>query len=122
MQVSNQTIKTRDLVGQYCRHTGPGGCHLSDQVETYHCPSTPRLEFLNPDNLSVRTAAHGRWEYAYQLQGDRAAASQAYTEALYQPGDRAYHYHHNGYIGLGTYKKQKTSFIWRMRPTGEFCS
>ncbi|WP_307449574.1 LuxR C-terminal-related transcriptional regulator [Paenibacillus sp. V4I3] len=40
------------------------------------------LEYLHPDNLSVRTAAAWMLGVACQLQGDRAAARQAYTEAI----------------------------------------
>ncbi len=39
-------------------------------------------EYLHPDNLPVRTATTWTLGYAYQLQGDRAAASQAYTEII----------------------------------------
>jgi LuxR family maltose regulon positive regulatory protein len=37
---------------------------------------------LHPDNLAVRTAATWALGHAYQLQGDRAAASQAYTDVI----------------------------------------
>ena len=40
------------------------------------------LEYLHPDNLPFRTTAIWTLGYAYQLQGDRAAAGQAYTEAI----------------------------------------
>ena len=40
------------------------------------------LEYLHPDNLPVRTATTWTLGYAYQLQGDRAAASQAYNEVI----------------------------------------
>jgi LuxR family maltose regulon positive regulatory protein len=40
------------------------------------------LEYLHPDNLYVRTATTWALGYAYQLQGDRAAAKRAYTEVL----------------------------------------
>jgi LuxR family maltose regulon positive regulatory protein len=40
------------------------------------------LEYLQPDNLPVRTAATWTLGYAHQLQGDRAAARQAYTEVI----------------------------------------
>jgi len=41
-----------------------------------------QAEYLHPDNLPVRTATTWTLGYAYQLQGDRAAASQAYTEII----------------------------------------
>ncbi|MGD2253210.1 MAG: LuxR C-terminal-related transcriptional regulator [Anaerolineales bacterium] len=40
------------------------------------------LAHLHPDNLPYRTATTWKLGYAYQLQGDRVAANQAYTEAL----------------------------------------
>ena len=52
------------------------------QVETIIAQSRRALEYLHPDNLPVRTATTWTLGYAYQLQGDRAAASQAYTEAI----------------------------------------
>ena len=40
------------------------------------------LEYLHPNNLASRTTAHWTLGVAYNLQGDRAAARQAYTEAI----------------------------------------
>jgi LuxR family maltose regulon positive regulatory protein len=40
------------------------------------------LEFLHPDNLQVRTATTWSLGYAHQLQGDRDAASRAYTDVI----------------------------------------
>ena len=40
------------------------------------------LEYLHPDNLAFRTTAYWTLGFAYQLQGDRAAARRAYTEAI----------------------------------------
>ena len=40
------------------------------------------LEYLHPDNLPFRSRAIWTLGSAYQLQGDRAAARQVYTEAL----------------------------------------
>ncbi len=39
------------------------------------------LEFLSPDNSPFRATAYWTLAFSYQLQGDRAAASQAYSEA-----------------------------------------
>jgi len=52
------------------------------QVETIITQSQRALEYLHPDNLPVRTAATWTLGYAYQLQGDRAAASRAYTNVI----------------------------------------
>jgi LuxR family maltose regulon positive regulatory protein len=40
------------------------------------------LEYLHPDNLPLRTSATWTLGLAYQLQGNRAAARQAYAEAI----------------------------------------
>ncbi|MFC1879741.1 LuxR family transcriptional regulator [Chloroflexota bacterium] len=52
------------------------------QVKTIITQSQRALEYLHPDNLPVRTATIWKLGIAYQLQGDRAAASRAYTEAI----------------------------------------
>ena len=52
------------------------------QGETIIAQSHRALEFLHPDNLPVRTATSWTLGFAYQMQGDRIAASQAYTEAM----------------------------------------
>ena len=52
------------------------------QVKTIITQSQRALEYLHPDNLPVRTATIWKMGIAYQLQGDRAAASRAYTEAI----------------------------------------
>jgi LuxR family maltose regulon positive regulatory protein len=73
--------KTQDLVGHIAaiRATLAVTQH---QAETIIAQSHRALEYLHPDNLPVRTATTWMLGYAYQLQGDRAAASQAYTEAM----------------------------------------
>ena len=73
--------KTRDLVGHIAtiRATVAVTQH---QGATIIVQSRRALEYLHPDNLPVRTATTCMLGYAYQLQGDRAAASRAYTESL----------------------------------------
>ncbi len=72
---------SRDLIGHIAsiRATLAVSEH---QVETIRTESLRALEFLHPDNLPVRTSAIWTLGYAYQLQGDRAAAGRAYAEAL----------------------------------------
>jgi LuxR family maltose regulon positive regulatory protein len=53
-----------------------------NQVETIIAQSRRALEFLHPDNLAFRTSTIWKLGFAYHLQGDRAAASRAYTEAM----------------------------------------
>ena len=55
---------------------------IQHDVETIIAQSRRALEYLHPDNLPIRTAATWTLGYAYQLQGDRAAASRAYTEVI----------------------------------------
>jgi LuxR family maltose regulon positive regulatory protein len=73
--------KTRNLVGQIAqiRATVAVSQH---QVETIITQSRRALEYLHPNNLRVRTAIIWTLGYACYLQGDRAAASQAYIEAI----------------------------------------
>jgi LuxR family maltose regulon positive regulatory protein len=73
--------KTQDLIGRIAatRATLAVG---QNQVETIIAQSRRALEYLHPDNLAFRTSTTWKLGYAYQLQGDRAAASRAYTEAM----------------------------------------
>jgi LuxR family maltose regulon positive regulatory protein len=73
--------KNQDLIGRIAatRATLAVGQH---QVETIIAQSARALEYLHPDNLAFRTSTTWKLGYAYQLQGDRAAARQAYTEAV----------------------------------------
>jgi len=48
----------------------------------FHAQSRRALEYPQPDNLPILTATTYTLGYAYQLQGDYAAASQAYTEVI----------------------------------------
>ena len=52
------------------------------QIETMMAQSQRALELLSADNLPVRTMATWAMGLAYQYQGERAAARQAYTEAV----------------------------------------
>src|SRR3989441_8473599 len=81
LQEAEPDDKTRDLVG----HIAAIRAMLAvpaNQVETIIAQSRRALDDLHPNNLPVRATAHWTLGYAYQLQGDRAAASQAYTEVI----------------------------------------
>jgi LuxR family maltose regulon positive regulatory protein len=81
LQDTEPDDRTRDLVG----HVAAIRAMLAvpqNQVETIIAQSRRALEHLHPDNLPVRTTTTWTLGYAYQLQGDRAAASRAYTEAI----------------------------------------
>src|SRR5438874_3781006 len=73
--------RTRVLVGRIAairatlaiiRHDG----------ETITAQSRRALEYLDPDNLPIRTGATYTLGYAHQLEGHRAAASRAYTDVI----------------------------------------
>ena len=75
---------------------------MHHDVETIIAQSRRALEYLHPNNLPLRTATNWTLGYAYQLQGDRAAASRAYTEVISISksfGD--FHLHYSGYDRSG---------------------
>jgi len=73
--------KTRDLVGRIASMRATLAV-IQHDGETIITQSRRALEYLREGNLPVRTATTWTLGYAYQLQGDRAAASQAYTEVI----------------------------------------
>ncbi len=73
--------KTRDLIGQIASIRAMLAIP-QNQVEILIAQSRRALEYLHPDNLPARTTATWTLGFAHQLQGDRAAASRAYTEAI----------------------------------------
>ena len=78
---AEQDDKTQDLIGHIAaiRATLAVSKH---QDEIIIAESRRALAYLHSDNLPVRTATTWALGYAYQLQGDRAAASKAYVEAI----------------------------------------
>jgi LuxR family maltose regulon positive regulatory protein len=72
---------TRDLVGQIAaiRALMAVGQYSGERIIAQ---SRRALEHLRPDNLALRTATTWTLGYAYQLQGDRVAARQTYTEVI----------------------------------------
>ncbi|MCR8842065.1 LuxR C-terminal-related transcriptional regulator [Paenibacillus sp. SC116] len=81
MHITVQDQTSNDLLGHIAsiRATIALSKH---EVETILLESNRALKYLHPDNLPIRTAASWSLGYAYQLQGDRTAASKAYMEAL----------------------------------------
>lgn len=73
--------KARDLIGHIASIRATMAVSQY-QVETIIAQSHRALEFLHPANLAVRTATTWTLGFAYQLQGNRAAAGQAYSEAI----------------------------------------
>jgi LuxR family maltose regulon positive regulatory protein len=73
--------KTRNLVGQIAAARATLAL-TRYQAETIIAQSRRALEYLPPDNLIFRFTAMWTLAFAYHLQGDRAAAIQAYMEAI----------------------------------------
>jgi LuxR family transcriptional regulator, maltose regulon positive regulatory protein len=81
LQDAEPDDKTRDLVGRIAAIRATVAVN-QNQVETIIAQSRRALEYLHPNNLAFRTSTIWKLGYAYHLQGDRAAASQAYTEVI----------------------------------------
>jgi LuxR family maltose regulon positive regulatory protein len=73
--------KNKDLVGRIAAIRATAAVNQT-QVETIIAQSRRALEYLHPNNLAFRTSTIWKLGYAYHLQGDRAAASQAYAEVI----------------------------------------
>ncbi len=81
LQDAEKDDKTRDLIGRIAAIRATTAVTLN-QVETMIDQSRRALEYLHPNNLAFRTSTIWKLGYAYHLQGDRAAASQAYTDVI----------------------------------------
>lgn len=71
----------RDMIGHIASIRATLGVTRYD-ADSIRTQSLIALEHLHPHNLPVRAATIWTLGVAYQLQGDRAAARRAYTEAL----------------------------------------
>jgi len=72
---------TPDVIGQIATARATLAVDRN-QVETIIAQSRRALANLHPGNLSFRTTAFWALGFAYNLQGDRTAARQAFTEAV----------------------------------------
>jgi LuxR family maltose regulon positive regulatory protein len=81
LQDAEPDEKTRDLIGRIASIRATLGV-TQHQTETIIAQSRRALEYLRPGNLPERAGIIWKLGYAYHLQGDRAAARQAYAEAL----------------------------------------
>jgi LuxR family maltose regulon positive regulatory protein len=81
LQGTEADDKTRNLVGQIAAAKSVLAL-TRYQVETMLAQSRRALSYLHPNNLSTRATANWTLGYAYYLQGDRAAARRALTEAI----------------------------------------
>ncbi len=73
--------RTGDLLGQIAAIRAMLAVP-KNQVETIIAQSQRALELLHPDNAPMRTTTTWALGYAYQVQGDRAAACRAYEETI----------------------------------------
>jgi len=81
LQGTEPDDRPQDLVGRIASMRATLAV-IQHDGETIVAQSRRALEYLHPNNLPLRTAAHWTLGYAYQLQGDRAAASRAYAEVI----------------------------------------
>ncbi len=81
LQSAEANDKTQDLVGRIAAIRATLAAS-QNQVEIIIAQSRRALEYLHPNNLAFRTSTTWKLGFAYQLQGERAAASQAYTEVI----------------------------------------
>ena len=82
--------KTRDLIGQIAAVRATLA-YIRYQPEATIIQAGRALEYLHPDNLLFRSRATWSLGFAYKLQGKRAAARKAYTEAIRQASGNIYY-------------------------------
>ncbi len=81
LQSAEPDGKTRNLVGHIAAMRALVAASRNE-AETMIAQSRRALEYLHPDNLSVRTITSLTLGIAHQLQGDRAAAGRVFAEAM----------------------------------------
>lgn len=81
LQDTESDDMSRDIVGNIAAIRAMLAVPQS-RVETIISESRRALDNLHPDNLPVRTTATWTLGYAHQIQGDRAAARRAYSDAI----------------------------------------
>ena len=81
LQGVREDAKSRNLIGHIAAIRALLAAGRYD-AEAIIAQSSRALEYLHPDNLSVRTATTWKMGIAYQFRGDRAAAARAYAEAI----------------------------------------
>ncbi len=81
LQSDNQDNINLDLVGQIAAMRAMMAVPLH-HTEIIIKQSNRALEYLHPDNISIRTTALWALGYAHQIQGDRNAARDAHTSVI----------------------------------------
>jgi len=90
LQGAEPNEKTRDLIGQIAAVRATLA-YIRYQPEATSIQAGRALEYLHPDNLLFRSRATWSLGFAYKLQGKRAAARKAYTEAIRQASGNIYY-------------------------------
>lgn len=90
LQGAEPDEKTRDLIGQIAAVRATLA-YIRYQPEATIIQAGRALEYLHPDNLLFRSRATWSLGFAYKLQGKRAAARNAYTEAIRQASGNIYY-------------------------------
>ena len=108
MQGKERDDTTQDVVGQIAAIRAMLAVP-ANQLDTIMAQSRRALEYLHPNNLAARTSTLWTLGFASFLQGDRAAARRAYTEAiaLSQAADNLILYI-GATIGLGNVQEADT--------------
>jgi LuxR family maltose regulon positive regulatory protein len=83
LQAAAPDDETHDLLGQIAANRAMLAVP-KNQLETIITQSRRALELLNPANVPMRTTVTWTLGYAYQLQGERPAAIEAYAETIAQ--------------------------------------
>jgi LuxR family transcriptional regulator, maltose regulon positive regulatory protein len=74
-------VKTKDLIGRVAATRATAAVGRND-LEAIIIQSSRALEYLHPNNVAFRTSTAWKLGYAYQMQGNREAARQAYDEVI----------------------------------------
>jgi len=81
LESAELNVKTRDLIGRVAA-TRATAAVSRDDLETIIVQSRRALEYLHPNNVAFRTSTAWKLGFAYQVQGSREAARQAYNEVI----------------------------------------
>jgi LuxR family transcriptional regulator, maltose regulon positive regulatory protein len=81
LQNASQTDTNRDLIGHLAAIRAMVASPQYD-IETMIAQSQRALKLLSPGNLTIRAIATWTMGFAHQVQGDRAEARHAFTEAI----------------------------------------
>ncbi len=81
LQGAEPDAQARDLIGRIAATRATMAVN-QNHIEAIITQSRRALEYLHPNNLAFRTSTAFKLGFAYQFQGDRGAAIQAYTQVI----------------------------------------